>query len=75
VALNFPRDQRGARFAAFLDELTIEHSGIPNLIKDSRLSAHVVDATYPECGQFRTTLRGFDPRRLYRSELSERLHL
>src|SRR5271165_456269 len=75
LALNFPRDQAGEEFAAFLDELMIEHGGWSNLIKDSRLSARVVDATYPECEQFRLRLRDFDPRRLYRSELSERLRL
>ena len=75
LALNFPRNQAGAEFAAFLDELMIEHNGWSNLIKDSRLSARVVDATYPECEQFRQRLRGFDPHRLYRSELSERLRL
>ena len=53
----------------------IEHGGWSNLIKDSRLSARVVEATYPECEQFRARLRSFDPRRLYRSELSERLRL
>lgn len=75
LALNFPRDQVGAEFTAFLDELMIEHGGWSNLIKDSRLSARVVEATYPECEQFRLRLREFDSRRLYRSELSERLRL
>jgi len=75
LALDFPRDQASAKFAAFLDELMIEHNGWSYLIKDSRLSARVVDATYPECEQFRLRLRDFDSRRLYRSELSERLRL
>lgn len=75
MALNFPRNRQGTEFASFLDELLIEHGGLPNLIKDSRLSARVVDAAYSEYGQFNSRLRDFDPRRLYRSELSERLHL
>jgi len=75
LALNFPRDRVGAEFAAFLDELMIEHGGWPNIIKDSRVSARVVAATYPEYEQFRMRLRKFDSGRLYRSELSERLEL
>jgi decaprenylphospho-beta-D-ribofuranose 2-oxidase len=73
--LNFPRDQAGAAFAGFLDDLMLRHGGWPNLIKDSRLSADVVNAAYPECGQFRERLRAYDPQRLYRSELSERIRL
>ena len=75
LSLNFPRNRQGAEFASFLDDLLIEYGGLPNLIKDSRLSARVVDAAYSESGQFRSRLRNFDARRLYRSELSERLHL
>jgi len=73
--LNFPRDQAGAAFAGFLDDLMLRHGGWPNLIKDSRLSADVVNAAYPECGQFRERLWAYDPQRLYRSELSERIRL
>jgi decaprenylphospho-beta-D-ribofuranose 2-oxidase len=75
LALNFPRNREGADFAVFLDELMIEHGGWSNLIKDSRLSASVVAATYPGYEEFRARLRSFDSRRLYRSELSERLEL
>jgi decaprenylphospho-beta-D-ribofuranose 2-oxidase len=75
LTLNFPRDQAGAAFASFMDDLMLEHGGWPNLIKDSRLTADVVNAAYPECEQFRERLRAFDPRRLYRSELSERIRL
>ena len=52
-----------------------EHGGWPNIIKDSRLTADVVSAAYPEYERFRLALRSFDPKRLYRSELSERLAL
>lgn len=75
MALNCPRNRQGTEFASFLDELMIELGGLPNLIKDSRLSARVVEAAYSEYGQFRSRLRDFDPSRLYQSELSERLHL
>jgi decaprenylphospho-beta-D-ribofuranose 2-oxidase len=75
LTLNFPRDQAGAAFARFMDDLMLKHGGWPNLIKDSRLTADVVNTAYPECEQFRERLRAFDPRRLYRSELSDRIRL
>ena len=75
LALNFPRSTRGVRFAEFLDELLPSVNGFPNIIKDSRLPRSVVEKTYPDCGQFRQRLRTFDPERLCRSELSERLGL
>ncbi len=74
-ALNFPRCQNSLEFFDFLDELTLEIGALPNIIKDSRLPARIVKATYPEYELFRQKLHAFDPKRLYRSELSERLQL
>lgn len=75
LALNFPRSSAGNAFAAFLDELLPKAGAIPNIIKDSRLPAKVVAATYPQYGLFKERLAAFDPKRIYRSELSERLKL
>jgi len=74
-ALDFPRTPEGREFAEYLDRLSIQLGCLPNLIKDSRLSARVVAETYPGYERFRRELREFDPRRLYRSELSDRLEL
>lgn len=74
-ALNLPRTAGSPAFLAFLDGLLVELGGIPNIIKDSRLPRAVVEACYPEVERFRGQLRAFDPRRLYRSELSGRLGL
>jgi decaprenylphospho-beta-D-ribofuranose 2-oxidase len=74
-ALNFPRSESGLQFAAFLDDLTCELRGWPNIAKDSRLTAAVLHSTYPEYDRFRQLLRSFDPQRLYQSELSQRLEL
>jgi decaprenylphospho-beta-D-ribofuranose 2-oxidase len=73
--LNFPRTVAGLEFCHFLDGLMQHCNGRPNLIKDSRLSARVVAAAYPEYERFRQLLRQFDSQRLYRSELSDRLSL
>jgi decaprenylphospho-beta-D-ribofuranose 2-oxidase len=75
IALNFPRSEKAYQFMSFLDERVIALGGIPNIIKDSRLPRAVVDACYPGAVEFRTALRAFDPKRMFRSDLSERLGL
>lgn len=74
-ALNFPRSEAGLRFMSFLDDQIINLGGIPSIIKDSRLPRKVLDACYPEADEFRSSLFAFDPKRIFRSELSERLGL
>ncbi len=75
IAIDFPRDAGSDRFADFLDQLTCDLGGFPNLIKDSRLPPSVVERCYPQLEEFRSRVRRFDARRLYRSELSTRLAL
>jgi len=75
LALNFPRTPDSGHFLQFLDVLVVRLGGIPSIIKDSRLPRSVVDASYPEAQIFREMLHKFDPKRLFRSELSDRLHL
>jgi decaprenylphospho-beta-D-ribofuranose 2-oxidase len=74
-ALNFARSAAGMQFASFLDGLTCELSGWPNIAKDSRLPVSVVRSSYAEYDRFRSLLHSFDPQRLYQSELSQRLEL
>ena len=75
LALNFPRGKVAHEFMPFLDERVMALGGVPNIIKDSRLPRAVVDACYPGAREFRAALRAFDPKRMFRSELSERLGL
>lgn len=75
LALNFPRDNQSPNLLRFLDQLTIDTGSLPNIIKDSRISAGIIDQCYPEAELFRAQLRAYDPKRLFRSELSERLSL
>lgn len=74
-AINFSRSSESQNLIESLDELLISCNGIPNIIKDSRLSARMIAACYPDYDLFRARLQEFDPRRLYKSELSERLSL
>lgn len=75
LAVNVPAGPDADRFMAFLDARVMALGCLPNIIKDSRLPRAVVDACYPEADQFRAALRAFDPKRLFRSDLSERLGL
>ena len=75
LALDVPRIANAVPLLNFIDELMCECGGWPNLIKDSRLSADVVARTYPGYDTFRSKLREFDPQRMYRSEMSDRLGL
>jgi decaprenylphospho-beta-D-ribofuranose 2-oxidase len=75
LALDFPNGPGTERLAEFLDAVVREARGLPNIMKDSRLSEETVEACYSEFESFRQFLRVFDPLRLYRSEISERLRL
>ena len=74
-SLNFPRTKEVKTFLDFLDRLVISLSGIPNIIKDSRLPLHVFEECYPNASRFREQLYKFDPKRLFCSEISRRLNL
>ena len=74
-ALDFPRNAESLNFMQHLDQLVIEIGGTPNIIKDSRLPGEIVAKTYPEYELFRNRLTSYDPQRVYRSQLSERLGL
>src|SRR6185503_14318035 len=52
-ALNFSRSERSPDFLSYLDKLLMKCEGIPNIIKDSRLSAQTVADCYPEYEKFR----------------------
>jgi decaprenylphospho-beta-D-ribofuranose 2-oxidase len=75
LALDFPRGAEAGPLLRFLDDAVPGHGGCPNVMKDSRLGAATVRACYPEYQAFKDALRRFDPARLYRSEISERLEL
>lgn len=75
VTLDLLRSPQTLAFLSVLDELLIAAHGIPNVIKDSRLPRAVVRACYPQYEAFRDQLHAYDPLRLFRSELSERLGL
>lgn len=74
-AMDFPRCPQAFEFLAYLDQLCLELSLLPNIIKDSRLSAQTVSLTYKEYEIFKQDLLSFDRQRLCQSELSTRLKI
>lgn len=73
VALNFYRNDKLPEFLELVDQLILETNAQPNLSKDSRCPYGVASRTLPHYSHFQTRLHQFDPYRLYRSELTERL--
>lgn len=75
LSLNFPRNAASDKFCVFLDALCIDTGSLPNIIKDSRITKRTIDLCYPEADFFRERLHNFDPKHIFRSELSDRLDL
>jgi decaprenylphospho-beta-D-ribofuranose 2-oxidase len=75
VTLDLVRSAEGLRFLEVLDRLTLEFSGLPHIVKDSRLPADVVARSYTGYLAFREKRRALDPESRFRSELSTRLAL
>ncbi|MBQ0823538.1 FAD-binding oxidoreductase [Microvirga sp. HBU67558] len=74
-AINVPRTGSSLSFLSELDGIAIDLGCRPNIIKDARLPRSVVEATYPDYDRFKRLLTEWDPERMFRSELSERLGL
>lgn len=74
-AMDFPRCKKAYEFLEYLDFVCIELGCMPNIIKDSRIGDLCVSKTYKEYEQFKKALKDYDPKRLCRSELSDRLKL
>jgi decaprenylphospho-beta-D-ribofuranose 2-oxidase len=75
VTVDLVRTAEGLRFLEAVDRLTLEHGALPNLVKDSRLTADVVSRCYPGYVEFCERRLALDPTRVFRSELAARLGL
>ncbi len=74
-SIQIPNTARSRELCADIDQLNVRYGAITNLIKDSRLPPEIARQLYPEFETFAARLRAFDPRRLFRTALSERLGL
>ncbi len=75
LTFDFVKNKKNLEFMEFLDELCIKYQALPSIIKDSRISKKIVDKCYKYAEEFRSDLKKFDKKRIYRSELSDRLGL
>ena len=62
-------------FMSEIDKICVKLRITPSIIKDSRLSKKVVEQCYPEYFRFRDLLNTYDKRRIYKSEISQRLEI
>ena len=74
-SLHIANTEGARKMLSEMDEINIRHGVITNLIKDSRLSADMARAQYPEFEDFASRLRAFDSKRIWKTALSERLGL
>lgn len=75
ITLNIANNKKNSKFMNELDKLYIKHGAIPSIIKDSRIQKEVFNKCYKFADEFRKELRNFDRKRIYKSELSDRLEL
>jgi len=75
LTFDFINNKKNIEFINLLDSLCIKYKGLPSIIKDSRLSASTIDLCYEFANNFKNDLKKFDAKRVYKSELSERLNI
>ena len=75
LTFDFVNNKKNIEFINFLDNLCIKYKAIPSIIKDSRLSEATINKCYQFAYNFRNDLKKFDPKRIYKSELSDRLNI
>ncbi len=73
VAIDIPRQIGDLMFMAKVDKLMLDCDGIPNIAKDSRLSAQVISQAYPGYAEFKRRLVASDPSVRMQSMLRKRL--
>tara|TARA_Y100000815_G_C12890324_1_gene329988 strand:- start:232 stop:510 length:279 start_codon:yes stop_codon:yes gene_type:complete len=73
MALDFQRSSLTDKTFSKLDDIIISYGAIPNIVKGP--SKRIVQNCFPEYHKFINELKKFDPRRIYKSDLSEKLSL
>tara|TARA_E500000178_G_C16985679_1_gene738083 strand:- start:110 stop:1441 length:1332 start_codon:yes stop_codon:yes gene_type:complete len=75
VTFDFINNNKNFLFMSEIDKICVKLRITPSIIKDSRLSKKVVEQCYPEYFRFRDLLNTYDKRRIYKSEISQRLEI
>jgi decaprenylphospho-beta-D-ribofuranose 2-oxidase len=75
LALDVPRSASGCEFVTDVHSAMLDAGGRPNIVKDSLLTRETVDRSVAGIDEFRTRLAEYDPKRRFRSAISDRLGL
>lgn len=73
ITLDVPNYSKSPILFNEIDLLVIEHQGIANLSKDSRLNASTIKKMYPEYDLFKERINQFDKDQMIRSTLRDRI--
>jgi len=68
-------NKKNTHFLNEIYKLYIKYNVLPSIIKDSNLDKETFNRCYKEADIFREKLKKFDPKRIYRSELSDKLNI
>jgi decaprenylphospho-beta-D-ribofuranose 2-oxidase len=68
-------NKKNTHFLNEIYKLYIKYNALPSIIKDSNLDKETFNRCYKEADIFREKLKKFDPKRIYRSELSDKLNI
>ena len=75
VTFDLVKNKKNILFLQEIYKLYIKYNALPSIIKDSHLDIYTFNKCYPNADIFREDLKKFDPRRIYRSELSDKLSI
>jgi decaprenylphospho-beta-D-ribofuranose 2-oxidase len=75
LTFDMVRNNKNTIFLNELYKLYKKYNVVPSIIKDSNLDKNTFNACYKEADIFREKLKKFDPKRVYRSDLSDRLNI
>ena len=76
LTFDYTNSKKNLLFMSKVDSLYNKYEILPSIIKDSRLSKETFDTSYKEESlNFKNKLYEFDKKRIYRSEISNRLEL
>ena len=75
LTFDFVNNKKNIEFMNLVDNLCIKYKALPSIIKDSRITETTVNQCYEYANNFRNDLLKYDKKRIYKSELSDRLAL
>ena len=76
ITFDYVNNKKNLDFMSMVDKLYDKYNILPSIIKDSRISKEVLASSYKdEFSRFAEGIYKFDKKRIYQSEISNRLEL